>query len=435
MNGYETDTKIYALATAFTQSALAVLRLSGTGSVSAFTSLFSSPLGNVKSGGTKHGYILDDKKEIIDEVMVIKYMKGHGYTKEEAIEIICHGSLAVIKKIMLSLEKIGFRKALPGEFTYRAFMHGSMDLTEAEAVEELVKAESDISRTDALKRLNGSIKAEADSVKDIILNTLASLEVYLDYGEDEILEDWTFPENKIKESIERLRRISCTYSSSRLYSQGAKVVLLGRTNAGKSSLFNALLKENRAIVSSVAGTTRDYLETRLMLEDIPLCLFDTAGLRESSDEVEIEGIRRTQDLIESADLVLYLVDKDEKVEEIKENYLYLYPKMDLYGERGELSFSSQTGEGLARVISEIKNRLIVDRKRESGVPQIDSERQKEKLEETAESLENALKAKSESADIIALYLQSALSSLAELTGEVTNEELLDVLFSSFCLGK
>ncbi len=312
MQSYTTQEPIYALATAYSPSALAVIRASGDGVISLFSPYFKGRLSKARTNAAVHGYIVDKSGKEIDEVMVIRYDKGHGYTSEEAFEIMCHGSLSVIRSISRVLEEAGFRSALKGEFTYRAFMYGRMDLTQAEAVEELVKARTDKASSGALERLEGSLHHEVDIIKDDIVNILASLEVYLDYGEDEIIAPWIFPEEKVETFIARLERIRDTYSSSRLYSEGATVVLAGHTNAGKSSLFNALLKENRAIVSSVAGTTRDYIEADAEIEGIPIRLFDTAGLRESSDEIESEGIRRSESLIDSADLVVYVLDGDEE---------------------------------------------------------------------------------------------------------------------------
>ena len=290
MTGYMTEEPIYALATPFSPSALAVIRTSGTDAISLVQKVFKGRLTDRPNGTAVHGWIVDKNREKVDEVVALVYNHGHGYTGEEAVEIMCHGSLPVIKKVSTTLEEAGFRLALKGEFTYRAFLGGRMDLTEAEAVEELVSAKGERGRKDALSRLSGSIKNEADKAKDEIINILASLEVQLDYGEDDIPEEWIFPIERVDAIINRLEKIRGTYASSRLYSQGAKVVLAGSTNAGKSSLFNALLKENRAIVSSVAGTTRDYIETECEMNGIPVRLFDTAGLRSSGDEIEKEGI-------------------------------------------------------------------------------------------------------------------------------------------------
>ena len=435
MTGYTTEEPIYALATPFSPSALAVIRTSGTDAISLVQKVFKGRLTLRPNGTAVHGWIVDKNREKVDEVVALVYNHGHGYTGEEAVEIMCHGSLPVIKKISTTLEGAGFRLALKGEFTYRAFLGGRMDLTEAEAVEELVSAKGERGRKDALSRLSGSIKNEADKAKDEIINILASLEVQLDYGEDDIPEEWIFPIERVDAIINRLEKIRGTYASSRLYSQGAKVVLAGSTNAGKSSLFNALLKENRAIVSSVAGTTRDYIETECEMNGIPVRLFDTAGLRSSGDEIEKEGILRSKELMDEADLVVYVLAPGEvEPKEKMENAIYIHSKSDIAPGEG-ITFSSVTGEGLDKVVDAITTFLSRDKRSVSDVPVIESERQERKLGETIDALKDAEKARDCSVDIIALYFQSALSALSELTGETTSDDILEVLFSSFCLGK
>ena len=435
MTGYTTEEPIYALATPFSPSALAVIRTSGTDAISLVQKVFKGRLTLRPNGTAVHGWIVDKNREKVDEVVALVYNHGHGYTGEEAVEIMCHGSLPVIKKISTTLEEAGFRLALKGEFTYRAFLGGRMDLTEAEAVEELVSAKGERGRKDALSRLSGSIKNEADKAKDEIINILASLEVQLDYGEDDIPEEWIFPIERVDAIINRLEKIRGTYASSRLYSQGAKVVLAGSTNAGKSSLFNALLKENRAIVSSVAGTTRDYIETECEMNGIPVRLFDTAGLRSSGDEIEKEGILRSKELMDEADLVVYVIAPGEvEPKEKMENAIYIHSKSDIAPGEG-ITFSSITGEGLDKVVDAITTFLSRDKRSVSDVPVIESERQERKLGETIDALKDAEKARDCSVDIIARYFQSARSALSELTGETTSDDILEVLFSSFCLGK
>ena len=435
MTGYTTEEPIYALATPFSPSALAVIRTSGTDAISLVQKVFKGRLTLRPNGTAVHGWIVDKNREKVDEVVALVYNHGHGYTGEEAVEIMCHGSLPVIKKVSTTLEEAGFRLALKGEFTYRAFLGGRMDLTEAEAVEELVSAKGERGRKDALSRLSGSIKNEADKAKDEIINILASLEVQLDYGEDDIPEEWIFPIERVDAIINRLEKIRGTYASSRLYSQGAKVVLAGSTNAGKSSLFNALLKENRAIVSSVAGTTRDYIETECEMNGIPVRLFDTAGLRSSGDEIEKEGILRSKELMDDADLVVYVLAPGEvEPEEKMENAIYIHSKSDIAPGEG-ITFSSITGEGLDTVVDALTTFLSRDKRSVSDVPVIESERQERKLGETIDALKDAEKARDCSVDIIALYFQSELSALSELIGEKTSDDILEVLFSSFCLGK
>ena len=432
---YTTDEPVYALATAFMPSALAVIRASGKDSLKLLAPYFKGKLAKAPSNTAVHGWIVDEKGEKVDEVIVIKYEKGRGYTSEEAFEIMSHGSLPVIRKISSVLETAGFRQALRGEFTYRAFMHGRMDLTEAEAVEELVRSGGEKGREDAMERLSGAVRKEAEDIRSEIVNILASLEVQLDYGEDEILEDWVFPEERVNALISRLERMSSTFRAHRIYTEGAKVVLAGRTNAGKSSLFNALLKENRAIVSSRAGTTRDYLEAGCEMDGIPVRLFDTAGLREGEDEIEREGIERSEKMMADADLVLYVLDGGEKEpEEKRAKTIYVHSKSDLTPSSG-LSFSSLTGEGIGEVVEAVVKYLTSSAVTPTGVPVIESARQKEKIDETIAALRDAEENRNMSVDIIALFFQSALEALGELTGEITTEDILDELFSSFCLGK
>ena len=436
MAQYSTGEPVYALATPFSPSALAVIRASGDDSLRLLQPCFSGSLGKAASSSAVHGFIKGKDGHRIDEVMVIKYEKGHGYTSEEAFEIMCHGSLPVIKEISSLLESLGFREALRGEFTYRAFMHGRMDLTEAEAVEEIVRSRTGKASGEALMRLTGSIREEVEKAKDELLDILASLEVQLDYGEDEIPEDWVFPTERAAAIRRRLESIAATFRASRLWSEGALVVIAGRTNAGKSSLYNALLKENRAIVSPVEGTTRDYIESDAVIAGIPVRLFDTAGLRETGESVEAEGIRRTEDLMERADLIVYVIDPDSgDTPPDDSRVLAAYSRLDTAGESDGLSFSSVTGEGLDKVIDAIGRKLSEDLTETEGVPRIDSERQRGKLLEAAEALSDAEKSLSFGSDVTAMYLQSALSSLGELTGEITGEDVLDRLFSSFCLGK
>ena len=433
---YTTGEPIYALATPFSPSAIAVIRASGDNVLSMIAPYFTGKIASYPSSHAIHGFIHDGNGRNIDEVMLIKYEKGHGYTSEEAFEIMSHGSLPVIRAIENLLESIGIRRAERGEFTYRAFMHGRMDLTEAEAVEEIVRSKSERAGSEALSRLTGSIKREADDIKDRILNILASLEVQLDYGEDEIPEDWEFPYDEVDSIISRLEAIISTYSASRLYSEGVKVVIAGRTNAGKSSLYNALLKENRAIVSSEEGTTRDYIEADASILGIPVRLFDTAGLRETDGLIEKEGIRRTEELIKDADLVVYVIDpSSDDIPPEDESILTVYSKRDIKLKDGSISFSSMTGEGLDEVINKMAERLMEGRVVSSSVPSIDSERQRDNLSAVLSALRDAEASASSGYDIIALYLQSALESLGELTGMVTGEDVLERLFSSFCLGK
>ena len=438
MDAYTTNEPIYALATAYAPSAIAIVRLSGDGVIDLLSSVFDRPekLKRAKTNTLVYGNLIDKQKSIVDEVMVAVFTKGHGYTGEEALEINAHGSLTGLKRIFLLLESIGIRQAKRGEFTFRAFMHGRLDLTQAEAVEELISSKSIRGQEAALERLEGGLKNRLLAIKNKLINILASLEVQLDYAEDEILEDWIMPKAEINEIISNLDEIVKTYSAGTIYREGAKIVLAGAANAGKSSLFNLLTKENRAIVSPIAGTTRDYIESFTTIHDIPVRLFDTAGLRDSDDLIESEGIKRSEKLINEADLVLLLLAPGEK-EEItwKTKTIVVKTKSDL--EKGEgLAISTVNGEGISLLLDSIYQELSSkSSESELGAISIDSERQRDGLVRLVEMLKFILSNENESVDILALFFQSALSILGEITGEVTNEELLDTLFSNFCLGK
>ena len=440
MTSYNVDEPIYAPATAYAPSALAVIRLSGKNTIEMLSQAFSSPSRLNKAAGKTlvHGYILDEENVRIDEVVLAVYREGSGYTGEEAVEISCHGSLVVLKRLFTRLEQLGFKRAEKGEFTFRAFMHGRMDLTQAEAVEEIIHSKSEISQEKALDRLSGKLRDSLAAVKTRLVDILASLEVQLDYAEDEIIDEWVFPEAEVSSIISSLKALSSTYGASRIYREGAKVVLAGAANAGKSSLFNLLVKEDRAIVSPVPGTTRDFIETWIDLDGIPVRLFDTAGLRPSDDMVESEGIRRSEALMDDADLIIYLVDPDDALlpEDIdSERTLVVYSKRDKRRMADDLSISSVTGEGVSELIGQVKERLMGLSPQEEGGLSIDSERQYSYLLSCIDALESAERCKDAPVDIMAMFFQSALESLGYITGEVTTEDLLDTLFSKFCLGK
>jgi tRNA modification GTPase len=376
----------------------------------------------------------------IDEVVAAVYTEGHGYTMEESVEFTCHGSLPGIAKMLALFKRIGLRPAQGGEFTFRAFLHGRMDLTQAEAVQELVAAQSPKSQALALSRLEGSLKDRISGVKEDLLTVMATVEVQLDYAEDEV-DGFVFPLGQLQSIRDGLEKIASTYSVGRLYGKGARVVLAGATNAGKSSLFNLLLKQQRSIVSETQGTTRDYIEADCSIEGIPVRLYDTAGLRDSQDMIEAEGIRRTEQLIGQADLVVYLVDSTGTGHSVPadEKTLVVYNKRDLAkAPAGSLSISAQSGEGIAELAKAIAARLLAGTA-STGDEQIviESERQHELLVQAGEAVGRAIELAGEDVplDIVAVELGEAMQSLGELTGEVTPADILQKIFSGFCVGK
>ncbi len=449
-----TDDTIYALATPWAESALAVIRTSGPDAISLSCRCFSRPqaLEKARSSMLVHGYLVDPAtQERVDEVVAAVYREGHGYTGENAVEFTCHGSLPGLRRILDVFAANGFRAAEPGEFTFRAFMHGKLDLTQAEAVQELVAARSAASQSLALSRLGGALGRRIEELKQQVLDIVSFIEVQLDYAEDEIGGDTTFPRSQLEGVVASLEALASTWKTGRLYGQGARVVLAGATNAGKSSLFNLFLKEERAIVSDRHGTTRDFLEAWIQLEGVPVRLYDTAGLRDAGDTLEAEGIRRTEQLLEQADLILLLVDGSQADAEatmlrnasIAEDprTIVVWNKSDLscnVPTCGALTVSSRTGEGMDRLVSTLASRLK-EGVRSSGDERlvIESDRQRDGLLKAADALRRAdeLESGGVPLDIVAMELGEALNALGELTGEVTGADILERIFSGFCVGK
>lgn len=458
MNSYNTDDIIFALATPWGKSAIAVVRVSGVGCIKALFPVFSAhnKLEKCSSNTAVFGHLKDLNRDAIDDVVITVYKGGHGYTGEESLELSCHGGLQVIKAVLALMSKLGFRKALPGEFTLRAFLHEKMDLTRAEAVEELIDSQGRTGQIMALNRLNGSLFNRIVQIKDILLSIMSTVEVQLDYSEDEIGENLDFPIDELNSAIEALNKISLSYNAGRLYSQGARVVLAGPSNAGKSSLFNFFLKEDRSIVSATKGTTRDFIEAQCVIDGIPIRLYDTAGFRDASqvniDDVELEGMKRSKSLLDVADVIVYMKENySENVcslvsltgeSAFDSRYIVVESKHDLNPSQvatdGVIQLSCVTGEGFDVLCSRIVELITQDiHQTADDALVIQSQRQKENLERCIESLNAAKMALSMDVplDIISMDIQEALEALGELTGEVTTDDILDKIFGSFCVGK
>ncbi|MDR0624801.1 MAG: tRNA uridine-5-carboxymethylaminomethyl(34) synthesis GTPase MnmE, partial [Treponema sp.] len=316
---YGGDGPIAAFATSPGESALTLIRCSGKNAVDMAASVFSRPqkLREAPANTIIHGWIMGNRgEEKLDEVLVAVYRAPASYTGEEGVDISCHGGLAAGQGVMRVLRAAGFRDALPGEFTLRAFLNGKLDLTRAESVMELVASRSDAGRRRAAARLSGALEAEIRGVKNLLVEVLAGTELFLDYSEDELAAGGAealglLPErSKAEEALGRLERLAASWAVEQLCRDGALAVIAGRPNAGKSSLFNLLLKEERSIVTEIPGTTRDWIEGWLSLDGFPLRLMDTAGLRDGpgTDPVEQIGMERSRELIEQADLILYVID-------------------------------------------------------------------------------------------------------------------------------
>jgi len=448
---YALEEPIAALATPWGTSALAVIRVSGDGCVDKIAALSSRPaaLREAAGGSLHHAQLLESPGGgRLDEVVLAVYRAPASYTGEESLEIFCHGSPPGIQAILARLAAAGIRAALPGEFTWRAFMHGKMDLTRAEAVHELVTARTDQARALALNRLGGALERRIESAKQTLLDLVSTVELQLDYPEEDA-PDAVLDEEAMAGLRRELAGLAGTAAGGRLYQEGARVALAGATNAGKSALFNLLLRTDRAIVSELHGTTRDYLEAWIALDGLPLLLFDTAGLRRAADPVEAEGIRRSREVIEAADLVLYLVDAtagltpadQDTLAELGRRALLVWNKIDLPGRRteprGAAAVSAATGLGLGGLEIEIVRRLRGQTAYSGQEVVITSRRQKELLDKALAALDRTEQAGREELplDLLAVELREALTALGEITGEVTSEDVLAAMFGRFCVGK
>lgn len=449
---------IAAIATPLAPAALAVIRTSGGGVIDLLASRFSRPeaLRTAAANSIVYGNLIGIDGNALDEVLVSVFRAPRSYTGEEIAEISCHGSPAGVRRIYAELLSAGFRAAEPGEFTRRAFANGKLDLSQAEAVNEIVHAQTTAAHTLALDRLGGAVRDALSQVRGSLVALMAELSIQLDYPEEdsgEVVLDLM----RLEEARGEIEQLAATFARGRLFQEGVRVALAGRTNAGKSSLFNRLLGNDRSIVSDTHGTTRDYLEVVIDLDGIPVRLFDTAGLRATDEHVEEEGIRRSRQIIEGADVVLYVVDAAggetaedrDRLAEIRAitPVLVVHNKADLTGRAeaaganagaASILVSARTGSGVGELISTLRDTLLEARGvSESGGLAIDSERQHSALLRAAEALELTARSARDGmpADALAVDLQEALDAMGEITGEVASAEILDQMFGSFCVGK
>ena len=494
MKTYVPNEPIAAIATALGPSALAVVRTSGAGCIDLVSRVFSRPKALLNSaGGTLiHGWICggEKKTEKIDEVMLGVYRAPKSFTGEDMVEIFCHGGTAPVSAVYRLLLQNGFKAAQAGEFTFRAFVNGKTDLTRAEAVREIIDSKTDESRSRACGRLAGSLYDELDNIKHLILSSLAALEADIEYPEDENAVAGVFNFEDLIFARDKLAVLISSWKSEKLYQDGVRMVLCGRTNAGKSSLFNALLKEDRAIVSDIHGTTRDWLESWISFAGIPVRLFDTAGLRRTDDIVEQAGVERTLDLTGEADLLLYLIDASEggteedslmieRLQKKRKPLVIVWNKTDKapagchtgstphtapaaesFSRSAELTkksyalpcvyISAKTGSGLADLTETVKNLLLSaadgtelgsagnalagSERLQAGFGSL---RQKKAADEALDSLNHAIAVPSLDLTLDAAVqdMEDALSFLGEITGEVGADDILENIFSRFCVGK
>lgn len=439
----EFDT-IAAIATPLGTGGVGVIRISGDTAFDIIKKIFSKQ--NLEAGRIAHGWIVDSGKKI-DEVIVLPFKNPHSYTGEDVIEIHCHGGINVVRNTLDLVLKNGARTAERGEFTKRAFLNKKLDLSQAEAVADLIHAKTRNFAVQSAKNLSGVLGEKIAEIKKEIFETLSKIVAGIDFPEDVAEPEYSYLIESFEKSLKEIDKILSFAKSSDIMRQGVKIAIVGRPNAGKSSLFNKLLNVERAIVTDIAGTTRDVIKENLDW-DVAITLIDTAGIRESEDVGRVEeiGIEYSKQSADEADLVLFIydaktgmTDEDAVILDLIKNkpHLIIANKCDLIEQPvdGAINISAETGEGLEQLKDRIKE--IVCNFSSDDMEFITNKRQQDCLEKCRESLTNALNAAKiqELQDLISIDLKSALLYLDEITGEVITDEILENIFSHFCIGK
>ncbi len=443
---------IVAISTALGEGAISIIRVSGDDAIKIVNAIFKGKdLSKVDSHTINYGHIVY-KGEIIDEVLVSVMKSPKTYTKEDVIEINTHGSVAVVNKIMEILLLSGCRLAEPGEFTKRAFLNGRIDLTEAEGVMDLINSETELTRKMAVNELSGKVSKLITDLREKIVALISNIEVNIDYPEYEDIEVVTIDRIKteVREMKEELTKILKLSEDGKILKDGIKTVILGKPNVGKSSLLNALLEENKAIVTDVKGTTRDIVEGSIIVGGVKLNLIDTAGVRKSSDVVEKIGIEKSLSLIDEAELILLVLDSSEELtEEDKflldktkdKKRIVIMNKDDLksnnkYNEE-VIRISAKTNQGIDLVKDKIKELFNANAFLNKNLTYFTNVRQITLLKEAITSLNDAYQGvlNNSEIDMIEIDLKLVWEKLGDIIGANYTEELIDNLFSRFCLGK
>lgn len=439
----EFDT-IAAISTPLGMGGVGVIRISGDKAFDIIKQIYSKQ--NFKPNTVSHGWILENSIKV-DEVLVLPFFAPHSYTGENVIEIHCHGGVNIVKKILSLCLNAGCRPAEKGEFTKRAFLNKKMDLSQAEAVADLIHSKTQDFVSISAKNLSGVLAEKIKTIRKSIMDVLSRIVAGIDFPEDVAEPEYSYLSEEISKSISSIETILKSASTSNIMRQGVSVAIVGRPNVGKSSLFNTLLNLDRAIVTDIAGTTRDVLRETLDF-GIPVTLIDTAGIRddESVSKVEEIGIEYSKQSLDEADLVLFLYDAskgitpdDEVIWDLvkNKNNIRIANKSDLVENRTSDAYyiSTKTKEGVDEIRDLIKNK-VCDINPES-LEFATNTRQQECLRQAKTSLEIALEAtqREELQDLISIDIKSALLALDELTGEVVTDEVLNNIFDNFCIGK
>lgn len=446
---------IIGISTPYAKGAISIVRLSGYGSIELVNKVFKGKnLNKVNSHTVHYGHILDiENNDIIDEVLVSVFKAPKTYTKEDVVEINCHGGIFITNLVYENLVLLGARPAEPGEFTKRAFLNGRIDLTKAEAVMEVIDAENKTAVKFANQGINGDIQRLVKKYREEILNIIAAISVNIDYPEYDDVEELT--NEKILPNIVNLKnKMNILLKDSigaKYLKEGINTAIIGKPNVGKSTLLNALLREEKAIVTNIPGTTRDVIEGKVNLGNITLNLIDTAGIRKTEDVVEKIGVERSKERLEKADFVLLMFDsttpltEDEKIllkKVAAKPHLIIVNKIDVSSDfkleiEDAIYISAQDNIDINKLEKVIINKVLNEVNISDGSTYLSNARQISKLQNAINSLSEALIAIDNNAfiDFVDIYLKEAYNYLGEITGDTSSDSLLNELFSKFCLGK
>lgn len=451
---------IVACATPPGEGGVAIVRISGREAVSFLETSFhpagqgmNSPL---ESHRFTYGHLFSKNGGLIDEVMAVVMKAPRSFTREDVVEVQCHGGQILVKRIIAHFQELGARLAEPGEFTFRAFLNQRLDLTQAEAVIELIQARSDRARQLALQQLDGHLSQGIHTLQEETANLLSLVEAWIDFSEEEL----DRPSNeefltKADSILQKIKHLLSSYDSGRAYLEGISILLAGKPNVGKSSLMNTLLGTERAIVTEIEGTTRDFLEEGYNLDGLPLRLIDTAGLRDTVDLVESIGVRKTKDKMETADLILLVLDSSEPlnlndrlaIEACGQGRILVvlnkcdkknYDHQNDIGELPFVSISAKDGTGIGDLKEAIKEMYPLSSGQEGYESVVLTEqRQFEAAQKAQKAVQDFCDhiSQDQPFEFIALDLRQALDALGEITGETTPDQILGRIFDRFCIGK
>ncbi len=450
---------IAAISTATGKGGIGIIRMSGDNCFEILEKIFQPKnKGEIKGYSIKYGNIINSEtNEIIDEVLVSYFIKPRSYTTENMCEINSHGGIIVEKAILEQCLKNGATLAEPGEFTKRAFINGRIDLSQAEAVIDIINSKTEVERKASVNQLEGRLSRKIGEIQAELLDAMADIEASIDYPEYDIEETTNDKLKKILSSVEsKLKLLRDSYKNGKIMKEGIKTIIVGKPNVGKSSLLNLMLNEERAIVSDIEGTTRDTIEEFINIDGIPLKIIDTAGIRKTNDEIEKIGVKKSIKVINDADLIIALFDdsrafedEDREILELIKNKqaIILLNKVDLgknniddnkvFGEKKVIKFSTLTEKGLDELYKTISEMFSLNEIEVNDGELITNMRQKQHIDNAIISLNEAYRTLDEGMpiDISAISIKEILEELGEITGQNVSEDIINEIFSKFCLGK